>query len=124
MAAKESDRPSAKTTLGYGHDRKGAALGDAANEGLVNVVPPRQDDASEGSGPTIAFTLDGRAVTAREGETIWQVAERHGVAIPHLCHSPAPGYRADGNCRACVVEIAGERVLTASCIRKPTPVWR
>src|SRR5262249_55311164 len=32
---------------------------------------------------------------------------------------PEPGYRADGNCRACMVEIEGERVLAASCIRKP-----
>ena len=39
--------------------------------------------------------------------------------IPHLCYSPEPGYRADGNCRACMVEIEGERVLAASCIRKP-----
>src|SRR5918999_6219957 len=69
----------------------------------------------------ITFTLDGREVEAREGETIWQVAERHGSSIPHLCWHPAPGYRADGNCRACVVEIAGERVLAASCVRKPTP---
>ena len=38
-----------------------------------------------------------------------------------LCYSPAPGYRADGNCRACMVEIEGERVLAASCLRKPTP---
>ena len=69
----------------------------------------------------IAFTLDGRAVAARPGETIWQAAKRAGVTIPHLCWSEAPGYRADGNCRACVVEIQGERVLAASCIRKPTP---
>src|SRR6185312_7785139 len=43
-----------------------------------------------------------------------------GTAIPHLCYSPEPGYRPDGNCRACMVEIEGERVLAASCIRKPT----
>ena len=54
-----------------------------------------------------------------EGETIWQVAKREGIEIPHLCYSPEPGYRADGNCRACMVEIEGERVLAASCIRKP-----
>ncbi|MDQ2954727.1 MAG: formate dehydrogenase subunit alpha [Pseudomonadota bacterium] len=69
----------------------------------------------------IAFTLDGRAVEAHGGETIWQVAQRHGVEIPHLCYTPAPGYRPDGNCRACMVEIEGERVLAASCIRKPSP---
>ncbi len=68
----------------------------------------------------VPFTLDGEAVVARPGETIWDVARRRGTTIPHLCHRPEPGYRADGNCRACVVEIEGERVLAASCIRKPT----
>jgi formate dehydrogenase major subunit len=67
----------------------------------------------------VNFTLDGREVHAHEGETIWQVAKREGIDIPHLCYSPEPGYRADGNCRACMVEIEGERVLAASCIRKP-----
>ncbi|MGE5202300.1 MAG: formate dehydrogenase subunit alpha [Acidobacteriota bacterium] len=69
---------------------------------------------------TTKFLLDGEEVEARPGETIWQVAQRKGVEIPHLCYSPAPGYRADGNCRACMVEIEGERVLAASCIRQPT----
>ncbi|MBM3482006.1 MAG: formate dehydrogenase subunit alpha [Alphaproteobacteria bacterium] len=68
----------------------------------------------------IRFTLDGREVAAEPGETIWQVAKRIGVEIPHLCYTPAPTYRADGNCRVCMVEIEGERVLAASCIRKPT----
>ena len=68
---------------------------------------------------TITFTLDGKEVEALPGETIWQVARRQGTEIPHLCYAPEPGYRADGNCRACMVEIKGERVLAASCIRKP-----
>ena len=68
----------------------------------------------------IKFILDGQEVEAAPGETIWQVANRQGVEIPHLCYSPAPGYRADGNCRACMVEVEGERVLAASCIHKPT----
>jgi len=67
----------------------------------------------------IRFTLDGREVTAAPDETIWQAAKRAGVEIPHLCWLDAPGYRADGNCRACMVEVEGERVLAASCIRKP-----
>lgn len=67
----------------------------------------------------IRFTLDGREIEAADGETIWQAARRAGVAIPHLCHLDQAGYRPDGNCRACVVEIAGERTLAASCIRKP-----
>ncbi|MBV1692926.1 MAG: formate dehydrogenase subunit alpha [Hyphomicrobiales bacterium] len=69
----------------------------------------------------ITFTLDGREVDAEAGETIWQVAQRNGTTIPHLCWHPAPGYRADGNCRACMVEVEGERVLAASCQRKAAP---
>jgi len=69
---------------------------------------------------TVKFTLNGTQVEAEDHETIWQVAQHQGVEIPHLCHSPEPGYRPDGNCRACMVEIEGERVLAASCIRMPT----
>ncbi len=69
---------------------------------------------------TIRFTLNGEHVEAMPGETIWQVAERLGIEIPHLCYAPEPGYRPDGNCRACMVEIEGERVLAASCIRRPS----
>ena len=65
--------------------------------------------------PGIAFELDDELVTAQPGETIWSAARRHGVLIPHLCHSD--GLRPDGNCRACVVEIEGERTLAASCCR-------
>jgi len=69
---------------------------------------------------TVTFTLDGTTVTASEGESIWDVAKREGTLIPHLCHADQPGYRADGNCRACMVEIEGERTLAASCIRTPS----
>lgn len=68
---------------------------------------------------TIEFSLDGRKLQAAPGETILQTAKRHGIEIPHLCYKD--GYRPDGNCRACVVEIAGERVLAPSCCRAPTP---
>ena len=68
----------------------------------------------------IVFSLDGQEVSAGPGETIWQVAQREGTRIPHLCFADEPGYRADGNCRACMVEVEGERVLTASCIRHPS----
>ena len=68
----------------------------------------------------VSFSLDGKTVEAQPGETIWQAAARHGTDIPHLCYRDSDGYRADGNCRACMVEIEGERVLAASCIRTPT----
>ena len=71
-------------------------------------------------GKPVSFNLDGKTVEAQPGETIWQAAARHGTDIPHLCYRDSDGYRADGNCRACMVEIEGERVLAASCIRTPT----
>ena len=66
---------------------------------------------------TVTFKLDGKDISVLEGTTIWEAAQGQGTVIPHLCHKPEPGYRSDGNCRACMVEIEGERVLAASCIR-------
>src|SRR5437868_713174 len=74
---------------------------------LVEVLPQ-----------TVEFKLDGKAIHAYEGETIFTAAKRHGVNIPHLCYKD--GYRADGNCRACVVEVKGERTLAPSCCRAAT----
>jgi formate dehydrogenase major subunit len=75
------------------------------------AIAPRQAPA------LTAFSLNGREVTARSDETILNVADRAGVEIPRLCYKD--GYRPDGNCRACMVEIAGERVLAPACCRRP-----
>ena len=76
---------------------------------------PREPDMAQES---IAFRLNGRDVAARPGETLIEVADRLGVPIPRLCYKP--GLRPDGNCRSCMVEIEGERVLAPSCCRAPT----
>ena len=70
---------------------------------------------------SVSFTIDGRKVEAAPEETIWDVSRRVGSDIPILCHSPSFGYRPDGNCRVCMVEIQGERVLSSSCNRRPEP---
>jgi formate dehydrogenase major subunit len=67
----------------------------------------------------VEFKLNGKDVVGYGDETIIQTAKRHGIEIPHLCYKE--GLRPDGNCRACMVEIKGERVLAASCCRKPVP---
>ncbi|MCG7982364.1 MAG: formate dehydrogenase subunit alpha [Candidatus Thiodiazotropha lotti] len=67
---------------------------------------------------SVTFTLDGNSINAVPGETVLNAARRAGIEIPHLCYKD--GLRADGNCRACVVEIEGERTLAASCCRTPT----
>src|SRR6188474_2977883 len=65
----------------------------------------------------IEFKLNGKSVIGRPDETILECAKKNGVEIPHLCYKP--GLRPDGNCRACVVEIKGERALAPSCCRYP-----
>ena len=67
---------------------------------------------------TVSFTLNQTPIRAFEGETILKAAQRHGIDIPHLCYQD--GLRADGNCRACVVEVKGERTLAPSCCRSAT----
>ncbi len=66
----------------------------------------------------IEFKLNGQTVVGRPDEKIIETAKKHGIAIPHLCHGG--NQRSDGNCRACVVEIKGERALAPSCCRFPT----
>jgi formate dehydrogenase major subunit len=67
--------------------------------------------------PTVTFKLNGREVSCRADETIIEVADREGVDIPRLCYKE--GLDAVGNCRSCMVEIKGERVLAPSCCRAP-----
>ncbi|MCC6203180.1 MAG: (2Fe-2S)-binding protein, partial [Gammaproteobacteria bacterium] len=67
----------------------------------------------------ISFTFDGKELLAEDGDTILKAARRAGTAIPHLC--AVQPYRMDGNCRACMVEVEGERTLAPSCCRKVTP---
>jgi formate dehydrogenase major subunit len=65
----------------------------------------------------VEFKLNGKTVVGRADETIIQTAKHYGIEIPHLCYKE--GMRPDGNCRACVVEIKGERALAPSCCRVP-----
>jgi formate dehydrogenase major subunit len=65
--------------------------------------------------PTVTFTLNGREVTGLSTETILEIADHEGIEIPRLCYKA--GLDAVGNCRSCMVEIKGERVLAASCCR-------
>jgi len=69
---------------------------------------------------SIKFTLNGKTISADKDETILKAAKRNGIEIPHLCFKDGLGSNEEsGNCRACMVEIEGERVLAPSCCRKP-----
>ncbi len=82
----------------------------------MNAVTRRE--LAELESPTVSFELNGKAVTARADETLLSIAKREGIEIPHLCFKE--GLEAVGNCRACMVEINGERVLAPSCCRAAT----
>jgi formate dehydrogenase major subunit len=66
---------------------------------------------------TVEFTLNGKTVVAPADRTILQIADANGIEVPRLCYMD--GMRPDGNCRVCMVEIKGERVLAPSCCRYP-----
>ena len=61
----------------------------------------------------VQLTVDGRQLTAREGETVLDVARREGIDIPALCHQE--GMAAWGACRLCMVEVEGLDKLQAAC---------
>ncbi|HEX3915632.1 MAG TPA: formate dehydrogenase subunit alpha [Steroidobacteraceae bacterium] len=77
-----------------------------------------RDMRLETEAPTVTFLLNGQEMKALPGETLIEIADREGIEIPRLCYKP--GMEAVGNCRSCMVEIKGERVLAASCCRAPT----
>ena len=81
----------------------------------MNAITRRENAALDA--PTVEFELNGRTVTGRVNEPLIEVARREGIEVPHLCYKP--GLEAVGNCRACVVEIKGERTLAPSCCRAP-----
>ncbi|NLE50135.1 MAG: bidirectional hydrogenase complex protein HoxU [Chloroflexi bacterium] len=57
--------------------------------------------------------INGRDVSAREDETILDVAFENGVFIPTLCH--IEGLAISGACRLCLVEVAGWNRLVPAC---------
>lgn len=62
---------------------------------------------------TVNMTINGRQVTAREGQTVLEAATEAGIKIPTLCHHPA--LKPIGSCRLCLVEISRQRTLQPAC---------
>jgi len=61
----------------------------------------------------ITITINGIPVEVEKGKTILEAAGQAGVIIPTLCFHK--DLCVAGNCRVCVVEIAGQKRLSASC---------
>lgn len=63
---------------------------------------------------TVSLIIDGKEVTAREGEKVLWAALGAGIYIPNLCalsDNPEPS----GACRLCFVEIEGKKQPVAAC---------
>lgn len=65
----------------------------------------------------VNLKINNTPVSVEEGTTILEAARKLNFRIPTLCHHP--DLSVAGNCRVCVVEVKGARLLAASCA---TPV--
>ena len=61
----------------------------------------------------VTLTIDGKKVKARKGTTIFELAKKVNINIPHLCYHESLSIY--GACRLCVVEIEGRPRLEPSC---------
>lgn len=69
--------------------------------------------------PMIELFIDDKKISAKENQTILQVARENRIKIPHLCFHPA--LKPSGSCKLCGVEVAspsGKQVVMLSCILK------
>lgn len=61
----------------------------------------------------INLTINGQRIAAEEGSTILEAAKKLHIKIPTLCYHPDQAVKA--NCRICVVEVKGQRILVPAC---------
>src|SRR5690348_15448430 len=62
------------------------------------------------------LVIDGRDVSARENQTILEVAREQDIFIPTLCH--LEGLSEVGACRLCLIEVKGINKLLPACVTK------
>src|SRR5262245_24003823 len=66
--------------------------------------------------PVKTLTINGKALGAREDQTILEAAREAGFAIPTLCH--LEGTSDVGACRLCLVEAGGGGRLLPACVTR------
>src|SRR3954451_5788255 len=62
------------------------------------------------------LVIDGRDVSARESQTVLEVAREQDIFIPTLCH--LEGLSEFGACRFCLIEVKGINKLLPACVTK------
>jgi bidirectional [NiFe] hydrogenase diaphorase subunit len=66
----------------------------------------------------LTLTIDGKDVSAHQGQTIIQVGRENDIYIPYMCN--VEGLSNIGACRICVVEVQGQRRLLPACTTEVT----
>ena len=61
----------------------------------------------------IKVTINGKVCTGKPGQTLLEIAEENGIAIPNLCHNGQLKHY--GGCSLCVVEAEGSPKLLRAC---------
>jgi iron-only hydrogenase group A len=61
----------------------------------------------------VEMQVDGRAIEAKDGETILSALKREGIHVPTLCHME--GLLPSGACRMCIVEMEGAPNFVPAC---------
>ena len=65
------------------------------------------------AGRVVTLQINGRDLSARDDQTILEVAREHQIRIPKLCY--VSGLSIYGGCRLCLVEVEGANKLLAAC---------
>ncbi|MDD2717161.1 MAG: NAD(P)-binding protein [Candidatus Wallbacteria bacterium] len=61
----------------------------------------------------INLEIDGKKISARPGQTVYEAARDNGIFIPTLCHDDR--LKPFGSCYICLVEVEGARGFVPSC---------
>ena len=61
----------------------------------------------------VTLQIDGHDVSARDDQSVIDVAKENGILIPKLCY--VAGLSQYGGCRMCLVEVEGSPKLLAAC---------
>ena len=61
----------------------------------------------------VNLTIDGLAVSVKEGTTVMKAARELGIEIPHLCYLES--INEISACKVCVVELQGKEKLVTAC---------
>jgi bidirectional [NiFe] hydrogenase diaphorase subunit len=66
----------------------------------------------------VTLTVNGKLVSAGDGQSVLDVADENGIPIPRLCH--LDGLSDIGACRLCLIEVKGVARLLPACLTPAT----